>query len=173
MNIAGINRDPKDLIMDLARAQAWRAELKAKNMKLVITNGCFDILHRGHAEYLMRARALGDALLVLINSDRSVRELKGPGRPVIDEYNRAYMLCALESVDSVLMFDTQRCDNMFIELSPDIYVKGGDYTLDTINAREREALQSVNADIRFLPFVQGFSTTELINKLNGCADEIM
>ena len=165
MNISGINRDPKDQIMDLSKAKVWRAELKKKNLKLVITNGCFDILHRGHAQYLMQARALGDAMLVLINSDRSVRELKGPSRPVIDEYNRAYMLCALESVDSVVMFDTQRCDDMFIELCPDIYVKGGDYTLETINPQEREALQSVNADIRFLPFVEGFSTTEIINKL--------
>lgn len=167
MNISGINRDPKEQIMDLSQAKAWRAQLAAKKLKLVITNGCFDILHRGHAEYLMQARALGDAMLVLINSDRSVKELKGPSRPVIDEYNRAYMLCALESVDSVVMFDTQRCDDMFIELRPDIYVKGGDYTLETINPQEREALQSVNADIRFLPFVEGFSTTDIINKLQG------
>ncbi len=165
MNISGINRDPQKQIMDLSKAKAWRAELKKKNLKLVITNGCFDILHRGHAQYLMQARALGDAMLILINSDRSVRELKGPSRPIIDEYNRAYMLCALESVDSVVMFDTQRCDDMFSELRPDIYVKGGDYTLETINPQEREALQSVNADIRFLPFVEGFSTTEIINKL--------
>ena len=167
MNISGINRDPKDQIMDLSHAKAWRAELKKKNLKLVITNGCFDILHRGHAEYLMQARALGDAMLVLINSDRSVRELKGQNRPIIDEYNRAYMLCALESVDSVVMFDTQRCDDLFIELCPDIYVKGGDYTLETINPQEREALQSINADIRFLPFVQGFSTTDIVNKLRS------
>ncbi|MCK4983398.1 MAG: adenylyltransferase/cytidyltransferase family protein [Victivallaceae bacterium] len=151
--------------MDLSRAKSWRAELEAKNLKLVITNGCFDILHRGHAEYLMQARSLGAALLVLINSDRSVQELKGPARPIINEYDRAYMLCALESVDSVVMFDSQRCDDMFIELRPDIYVKGGDYTLETINPQEREALQSVNTDIRFLPFVQGFSTTDIVNKL--------
>ncbi len=165
MNITGINRNPEKLIMDLSVAKAWRSELKAKKLKLVITNGCFDILHRGHAEYLLRARALGDALLVLINSDSSIRELKGPGRPVINEYDRAYMLCALESVDSAVMFNSQRCADMFIELRPDIYVKGGDYTLETINPQEREALQSVNTDIRFLPFVQGFSTTELIEKL--------
>lgn len=165
MNISGINRDPQKQIMDLSKAKAWRAELKKKNLKLVITNGCFDILHRGHAQYLMQARALGDAMLILINSDRSVRELKGLSRPIINEYNRAYMLCALESVDSVVMFDTQRCDDMFIELCPDIYVKGGDYTLETINPQERESLQSINADIRFLPFVEGFSTTEIINKL--------
>jgi D-glycero-beta-D-manno-heptose 1-phosphate adenylyltransferase len=165
MNISGINRDPKEQIMDLSQAKIWRAELKKKNLKLVVTNGCFDILHRGHAEYLMQARTMGDAMLILINSDRSVRELKGPTRPLIDEYNRAYMLCSLESVDSVVMFDTQRCDDIFIELCPDIYVKGGDYTLETINPQEREALQSVNADIRFLPFVDGFSTTDLVNKI--------
>jgi len=167
MNISGINRNPKEQIMNLSKAKEWRAKLKKNKQKLVITNGCFDILHRGHAEYLMQARDLGDAMLVLINSDRSVQELKGPSRPIIDEYNRAYMLCALESVDSVVMFDTQRCDDMFIELRPDIYVKGGDYTLETINPQEREALQSVNTDIRFLPFVEGFSTTDLINKLQN------
>lgn len=165
MNISGINRNPKDQIMDLSTAKAWRAELKKKNLKLVITNGCFDILHRGHAEYLTQARAMGDAMLILINTDRSVRELKGPDRPIVDEYNRAYMLCALESVDSVVMFDTQRCDDLFIELKPDIYVKGGDYTLETINPQEREALQSVNTDIRFLPFIKGFSSTDIIDKL--------
>ena len=151
--------------MDLSTAKAWRSELKAKNLKLVVTNGCFDILHRGHAEYLMQARALGDALLVLINSDSSVRELKGSSRPIINEYDRAYMLCALEAVDSVVMFDSQRCDDMFIELRPDIYVKGGDYALETINSQEREALQGVNADIRFIPFIEGLSTTELVKKL--------
>jgi len=166
MNISGINRDPKDQIMDLKQAKVWRAELKAKNLKLVVTNGCFDILHRGHAEYLMQARAMGDAMLILINTDRSVKELKGPSRPVIDEYNRAYMLCALESVDSVVMFDTQRCDDLFVELRPDIYVKGGDYTLETINPQEREALQRIDADICFLPFIEGFSTSDLIKKLS-------
>lgn len=165
MKLAGINRNPADLIMDLPRAMAWREKLRARNLKLVVTNGCFDILHRGHAEYLMRARAFGDAMLVLVNSDRSVRELKGPSRPVIDEYNRAYMLGALESVDSVVLFDTLRCDNMLTELRPDIYVKGGDYTLATIDSRERETLEGVGADIRFLPFVEGFSSTDIINKL--------
>jgi len=164
------NRDPKDQIMNLSQAKAWRDKLKKKNIKLVVTNGCFDILHRGHAEYLMQARAMGDAMLVLINSDRSVRELKGANRPLIDEYNRAYMLCALESVDAVLMFDTQRCDSMFIELCPDVYVKGGDYTLETINPQERDALQSVNTDIRFLPFIKGFSTTDLVEKIKETND---
>ncbi|MFA6715426.1 MAG: adenylyltransferase/cytidyltransferase family protein [Victivallales bacterium] len=165
MNIVGINRNPAEQVMDLPRAKAWREELRAKKLKLVITNGCFDILHRGHAEYLMRARSLGDAMLALVNSDRSVRELKGPSRPVTDEYSRAYLLCALESVDAAVIFDTPRCDNMFLELRPDIYVKGGDYTLETIDPDERGALEKVGADIRFLPFVEGFSSTGVINKL--------
>ncbi|MDD5698374.1 MAG: adenylyltransferase/cytidyltransferase family protein [Victivallaceae bacterium] len=166
MNFIGSNRDPAQLIMTLPQAKVWRAELKAKNLKLVVTNGCFDIMHRGHAEYLMQARALGDALLVLVNSDRSVRELKGPGRPVIDEDNRAYLLCALESVDAAVIFDAPRCDRMFLELCPDIYVKGGDYQLETIDAGERAALQHVRADIRFLPFVPGFSTTDILSRIN-------
>ena len=167
ISLSGLNRDPAKLIMELPQALEWRAELKKQNRKLVITNGCFDILHRGHADYLMRARALGDAMLVLINSDRSVQALKGPSRPVVDEYNRAYLLCALESVDSVVVFDTPRCDQFFIDLKPDIYVKGGDYTLETIDKQERQALESVNADIRFLPFVPGLSTTNIINKLTA------
>jgi rfaE bifunctional protein nucleotidyltransferase chain/domain len=167
ISICGLNRNPAELIMELPQALAWRAELKKQNRKLVITNGCFDILHRGHADYLMRARALGDAMLVLINSDNSVQTLKGPDRPVIDQYNRAYLLCALESVDSVVIFDTPRCDQFFTELKPDIYVKGGDYTLETIDKQERQALESVNTDIRFLPFIPGLSTTSIINKLTA------
>ncbi|MDD5729038.1 MAG: adenylyltransferase/cytidyltransferase family protein [Victivallales bacterium] len=163
--LCGFNRDPDKLIMNLPQALAWRAELKQQKRKLVITNGCFDILHRGHADYLMRARELGDAMLVLVNSDRSVQKLKGPERPVIDEYSRAYLLCALESVDAVVIFDTPRCDRYFSDFKPDIYVKGGDYTLDTIDKEERRALESVNAAIRFLPFVPGLSTTAIIGKL--------
>ena len=165
--LSGLNRDPTQLIMELPQALKWRAELKKQNRRLVITNGCFDILHRGHADYLMRARALGNAMLVLLNSDSSVQALKGPTRPVIDQYNRAYLLCALESVDSVIIFDTPRCDQFFTELKPDIYVKGGDYTLETIDQQERQALESVNADIRFLPFVPGLSTTNIVNKLTA------
>lgn len=167
VNIAGLNRDPARLIMSLESAVKWREELKNEGKKLVITNGCFDILHRGHAEYLMQTRALGDAMLILINTDSSVRALKGPTRPIIDEYNRAYMLCALESVDAVVLFDSQRCDKEFIALKPDIYVKGGDYCIDSINPQEREALLSVNADIQFLPFVEGFSTTDIVNKIKN------
>lgn len=160
-----MNRDPKSLIMTLEHAVEWRKKLKAEGLKLVVTNGCFDILHRGHAEYLRQSREHGDAQMILINSDESVRKIKGPTRPIIDEYNRAYMLAALESVDSVVMFSTPQCTELFKVIKPDIYVKGGDYTLDTLNAEERNALQQAGAEIKFIPFIDGFSTTDIVRKI--------
>ena len=167
MDIAGINRNPADLIMTVQEAATWRKKLRELQMRLVVTNGCFDLLHRGHAEYMMRARSLGDALLVLINSDASVHKLKGPKRPIIDEYSRAYMLCALESVDAVVTFNTPRCDDMFLALQPDIYVKGGDYNINSINSVEKAALLEVGAEIKFLPFVDGFSTSDIVSKIRA------
>ncbi|QSH41608.1 adenylyltransferase/cytidyltransferase family protein [Lentisphaerota bacterium ZTH] len=167
MNIAGMNRNPADLIMTLEEAVAWRKKLQEQQLDLVITNGCFDLLHRGHAEYMMRARALGDAMLVLINSDASVQKLKGSSRPVIDEYSRAYMLCALESVDAVVTFNTPRCDDLFRALRPDIYVKGGDYDINSIDKDEKQALLDAGADIKFLPFIDGFSTSDIISKIKA------
>ncbi|MCP3965902.1 MAG: adenylyltransferase/cytidyltransferase family protein [Lentisphaerae bacterium] len=167
MDIAGINRNPADLILTLEEAKTWREKLREQQLDLVITNGCFDLLHRGHAEYMMRARSLGEVMLVLINSDSSVQKLKGPTRPLIDEYSRAYMLCALESVDAVVTFSTPRCDDMFRALQPDVYVKGGDYDINSINPEEKAALLEVGAEIKFLPFVDGFSTTDIINKIKA------
>ena len=109
-----MNRNPAEKIRSLSAAVEWRESLRKSGRKLVITNGCFDILHRGHAEYLYESRALGDALLILINSDRAVQELKGPTRPIIPEEHRAYMIGALESVDAVVVFDSQRCDKACI-----------------------------------------------------------
>ena len=157
--------DPASLIMTLDQAAEWRESLRRKNLKLVVTNGCFDIMHRGHAEYLCQARNEGDAMLVLLNSDSSIRELKGPSRPIIDEVNRAYMLCSLKCVDAVVLFDTPRCTWQFRVLRPDIYVKGGDYDLDKLNSEEREALLEVGVRFSFIPFVDGFSTTDLIKKI--------
>lgn len=162
-----MNRNPAELIMPLDTAAKWRQSLKEANLKLAITNGCFDILHRGHADYLYRAREQADALLVLINSDASVRTLKGPDRPVVDEYSRAYLLCALECVDAVVIFSEPRCTRYFSVLRPDVYVKGGDYTLATLDSEERAALQQVNAEFRFIPFVEGFSTTNLISRIKA------
>ncbi|MCQ2379143.1 MAG: adenylyltransferase/cytidyltransferase family protein [Victivallaceae bacterium] len=155
----------QDDILTLDAAVKWRNALRDKHLKLVVTNGCFDILHRGHAEYLARARELGDALLVLVNSDASVRELKGPSRPINSETDRAYLLTALAAVDKAVVFDSRRCDAELGALAPDVYAKAGDYTLETLDPKEREALQNSGAKIVFMPFVAGFSTTGVVQKI--------
>ncbi len=154
-------------MMTLEQALAWRLTLRSSGIRLVATNGCFDLLHRGHAEYLMKARERGGALVVLVNSDASVRALKGPTRPVTHERDRALLLASLAFVDAAVIFDSIRCDQIYLKLQPDIYVKGGDYTLDTMNGEERAALQEVGADIQFISFVDGYSTTSLLEKSRG------
>lgn len=154
--------------MSLPQAIAWRESLRKENKKLVVTNGCFDLIHRGHAKYLWDSRNLGDALLLLMNSDESVRALKGPSRPIVGESDRAYVLASLASVDAVVAFNAERCDAEFLALRPDIYVKGGDYSIEKINPQERDALLSAGADIRFIPFIPGFSTTEILEKITKC-----
>ncbi|WP_294436578.1 adenylyltransferase/cytidyltransferase family protein [uncultured Victivallis sp.] len=160
-----MNRNPADLILTLEAACRFRESLRHEGKQLVVTNGCFDILHRGHAEYLHEARALGDAMIVLINSDASVRALKGPERPIIDQYNRAYMLAALESVDGVVIFDGARCDRELAALAADRYVKGGDYTREKLDPAERVALDQAGTEICFKPFIPGFSTTTIIARI--------
>ena len=159
--------DPSERVMSLERALAFREELRRAGKKLVVTNGCFDLLHRGHAAYLAAARAHGDALLVLVNSDASVRELKGPSRPVVDEYSRAFLLASLRAVDAAVVFDGKRCDRELAALAPDIYVKAGDYTLETLDPTERAALEAAGTRIVFMPFVPGFSTTGTLKKILG------
>ena len=158
-------KNPEKALLSLSEAVAWREELRRQNRKLVVTNGCFDLVHRGHASYLIEAAKLGDELLVLINSDASVRAIKGESRPVVSEADRAYLLAALESVSRVVIFDDARCDRELAALKPDVYAKAGDYTLETLVASEREALQSCGAEIVFMPFVQGFSTTNIVEKI--------
>ena len=135
-------------------AVSWRKSLGGK--KLVVTNGVYDLLHPGHVEYLSIARNEGDALLVCCNGDASVRAIKGPKRPVIDQQNRAFMLSSLECVDCVVIFDEPEALETLIKVKPDIYVKGGDYTIDTINQNERKALEELGTEIRFIPFKDGF-----------------
>lgn len=156
---------PADKIMSLADAIEWRERLRRHNRKLAVTNGCFDILHRGHVDYLDRARRAADALLVLINADASVRELKGPTRPVNDEYARAFVLSGLAAVDATVIFEGQRCTAELRALAPDVYVKGGDYSIETLNEEERQALFDVSSEFCFLPFVDGYSTTETIARM--------
>lgn len=157
----------KKKIMTLEQAISWRASLKSENKKLVMTNGCFDILHRGHITYLLKARELGDALILAINSDASVKQLKGPSRPLTTESDRAFILSSLIFVDGVVIFNTKRCDGIITAIKPDVYVKGADYNLNTMDVSERSVLESVGAKIAFISFVEGYSTTSIIKKMNS------
>jgi rfaE bifunctional protein nucleotidyltransferase chain/domain len=155
-------------ILTLEGAVAARRRLARSGGKLVLTNGVFDLLHPGHTSYLEAARSLGGdkgMLLVALNSDASVRRLKGPNRPVLDERSRAYSLSQLRAVDGVVIFRGKRLVREILALKPDIYCKAGDYTLETLDASERAALESVGARIVFMPFLKGFSTTRLIERI--------
>ena len=143
----------------------WRRAFRASGKKLVVTNGCFDILHFGHVNYLESARNLGDALLVGVNGDNSARELKGAGRPVNSENDRASMIAALGSVDGVCIFAEKTAVKFLSAAKPDIYVKGGDYTLETLDQEERHAVEEAGGKIVIIPLVPGKSTTALLGKI--------
>lgn len=140
-----------------------RERLRADGKRLVFTNGCFDILHVGHIRYLTEARKLGDALVVAINSDRAVRELKGAGRPVMNEEERAEMLAALACVDYVTIFDDLSPRSLITRILPDVLVKGGDYNLDEIHGREE--VEGAGGRVMSLPFVEGASTSSIIERI--------
>jgi rfaE bifunctional protein nucleotidyltransferase chain/domain len=145
---------------------AWRAAMRASGKKLVVTNGCFDLLHAGHVTYLETARNQGDALLVGLNGDESVRQLKGPDRPLNTEQDRATVLAALTSVDGVCIFAEKAATHFLSMALPDIYVKGGDYTPDTLNPDERRTVECAGGRIVIIPFVPGKSTTALLGKIS-------
>ena len=140
-----------------------RERLRAAGKRLVFTNGVFDLLHVGHVRYLEQARALGDALIVAINSDQTVRELKGPDRPIFDQAERAEILAALRCVDYVTVFDNISPRSLITELLPDVLVKGGDYQLDQIHGRDE--VEAAGGSVISLPFVEGASTTDIIKKM--------
>lgn len=152
-------------LISLARAIKRRDSLRKDGKRLTITNGCFDLLHAGHVHYLREAAQQGDVLWLLLNSDASVQAIKGPTRPVQSELYRAYVMAALEFTDAIILFPNPRLDSEIRALRPDIYVKAGDYNIDTINSDEKTALLEVGADIRFLPFLEGLSSTELMRKI--------
>ena len=130
-----------------------------------MTNGCFDILHRGHASYLMKSRELGNALLLAVNSDNSVKQLKGPARPITNEFDRAYLLSCFPFIDAIIVFDTVKCVEIINQIKPDIYAKGADYNLNTMDQEEREMLEKVGSEIKFIEFVDGYSSSKIIKKI--------
>jgi rfaE bifunctional protein nucleotidyltransferase chain/domain len=132
---------------------------------VVFTNGCFDLLHPGHISYLRAARSLGDALVVGLNSDASVRRLKGPSRPVVPEWDRAAVLEALEFVDAVVVFGEDTPISLMRKLEPAIYVKGGDYRVEDLP--EAEVAREFGAEVRIIPFEPGYSTSALIEKIKS------
>ena len=144
-----------------------RDEADRAGRRLVFTNGCFDLLHAGHVRYLQQARELGDALAVGLNSDRSVRELKGEGRPINRQDDRAEVLAALGCVDYVVIFDGKRATDVLRTVRPHIYAKGGDYTPDSLDPEERAALAEAGSGIKILPLVPGRSTTSVVERLRG------
>jgi D-glycero-beta-D-manno-heptose 1-phosphate adenylyltransferase len=148
----------------------WRAAMRKSGRRVVVTNGCFDLLHPGHVTYLEAARNLGDALLIGLNSDASVRELKGPGRPLNPEQDRAAVVAALESVSGLCLFHERTATRFLAAAQPDIYVKGGDYTLETLNQDERRTVESAGGRIVIMPLVPGSSTTALLQRIGNKND---
>lgn len=152
-------------LVSLASMAEMRARLRSDGQVLVMTNGCFDLLHAGHIYFLQHARKLGDRLIVAVNSDSSVRVLKGPKRPVQTEQERAFALAALACVDHLVIFTEPNLSGEIKALQPDVYTKAGDYSLDRLHQGERAALEAGGAKIQFLPYLEGFSTTRLIQKI--------
>ena len=136
-----------------------------KDKKIVFTNGCFDILHVGHKRYLEQASELGDIFIIGVNSDASVRRLKGPGRPVNSEQDRMEILSALSFVDYVVLFDEETPYELIKKIQPDVLVKGGDYTVDKVVGRD--IVEARGGRVELIPFVDGKSTTSIINKINA------
>ena len=157
------NRRPGDKV--LSREALLEIYGRPREGRLVFTNGCFDILHRGHVEYLHQARALGDILVVGVNTDASVERLKGPGRPVVPQEDRALVLAALESVDALTLFHEDTPQALIAALLPDVLVKGGDYTQDGVVGTE--SVLEAGGEVKLIPFIQGRSTTDLIDQIQG------
>ena len=153
--------DPGSRILD--RAALLQTYGRPRTDVVVFTNGCFDILHRGHVSYLTRARALGDRLIVGVNTDASVRRLKGEGRPVVGQDDRAYVLAALACVDAVTLFDEDTPAQLIEALVPDVLVKGGDYTPEQVVGRE--IVERSGGRLVLLPFLSGRSTTQILNRI--------
>lgn len=156
-----------DRVKDLAQLQAIVAQAHETDKRVVWTNGCFDILHAGHVAYLEKAAAEGDMLVVGVNSDASVREVKGPDRPVVPEGDRARIVAALRCVDYVIVFSDASAEPILDALRPDVYVKGGDYTVDTIHQGERRLVEGYGGRVAIVAGVEGKSTTDIVARISG------
>jgi len=152
-------------IVDKQALLEARGKMKQAGKQLVFTNGCFDLIHAGHVRYLAQARALGDVLVVALNSDRSVRALKGEGRPILNEQERLEVIAALEAVDYVIVFDEETPRELIAALLPDVLVKGGDWPLDQIVGRDE--VEAAGGKVLSLPYVEGSSTTEIIERIKS------
>jgi len=145
-----------------------RERLRNEGKRVVFTNGCFDLLHRGHVRYLKDARDRGDVLIVALNSDRSVRALKGAGRPILEERDRAEVISALAAVDYVLIFDEENPREVIRALLPDILVKGGDWPIEQIIGRAE--VEAAGGKVMSLGYVEGSSTSEILNRIRESCD---
>ena len=163
-NMVNMSQSTRHKIISREEAARWVRELQDRGLKVVFTNGCFDLLHPGHVSYLEEARSLGDALLVAVNTDASARRLqKGDGRPVNPEADRARLVAALAAVDRVVLFDEDTPLEILTELQPDVLVKGGDYGLEEVVGRE--VVLARGGQVQILPFREGYSSTLLLERL--------
>ena len=162
--------EPGDLsaaVLDMARAQELSSRLRRSGRRIVFTNGCFDLLHRGHVDYLIRARGLGDVLFVGLNGDQSVRQLKGPGRPVQPAVDRAAVLAALRAVDVVVVFQELTAERVVRSICPHIYVKGGDWGQRGRIPPEAAIVEACGGRTVYLPYLPGWSTTQILEEIRG------
>ena len=153
------------MLIDSAKIQEFCQILRDGGQRVVFTNGCFDILHAGHVRYLSKARSFGDCLVLGLNSDASVRRIKGPSRPINNEQDRAEVVGALGCVDYVVIFDEPTAEELITKVHPDVYVKGGDYTLETLP--EGQIVQKYGGRVELVKLVEGRSTTNVINKIQA------
>lgn len=154
-------------VLDEGQALEELCRRRERRERAVFTNGCFDLLHVGHVRYLRQARDLADLLIVGLNTDQSVRELKGPERPIVPEDERAEVLAALEAVDYVVLFPDRTAERLVGVLQPEVYVKGGDYTLDPSSLPEAGVVQSYGGEVRLMPVHLGRSSSALLSRLKG------
>ncbi len=152
-------------LINLAKAKEIRVKAKEKGEIIVFTNGCFDILHRGHIQYLRQAKELGDILVIGLNTDNSIHNFKSKSRPIFNQDDRAEVLSALTFVDYIVLFDELTPQNLIEKIEPDILVKGGDYKMNEIVGRE--TVRKCGGNVIILPLLQGYSTTEIINKIKN------